>query len=246
MTDLYFLPVAAARPGRHVAATDPGRGGDRPGRRAAGADRGRHRGRRSDVRLLAPHHVAADRGRRDRAPLPGARRRRRRDQLLPADRVRSAGPAMALHPGRTWHRTAGSGRGWRWSSSTRAPRTSPTYGAPAPSAGSASRPKSCHQLPPADELWGWAHVQSSRPVDEVGGGGRPTIPPRCGRASSALAGCSPAARYRAALVNAFAAGADDASEPAWTSDGRHGGRPGRVRHVDVHDVGRRPATSSTL
>jgi hypothetical protein len=72
------------------------------------------------------------------------------------------------------------------------------------------------QLPPAAETWGWAHVQSSRPLDEVAA----AVEDEPSALLSRLV-CprlmDPGVRYRAALVNAFAAGADERAEPAWTA-----------------------------
>ena len=76
-----------------------------------------------------------------------------------------------------------------------------------------------HQLPPAGELWGWAHVQSSVPVEEVVA----TIESDPAALRSRII-CprrlEPGRTYRAALVNAFAAGAGEASEPAWSDSGK--------------------------
>ena len=66
-------------------------------------------------------------------------------------------------------------------------------------------PDQQHQLPPPDETWGWAHVQSSRPFEEVAD----AVEDEPSALRSRIV-CprlmKPGVRYRAALVNAFAAG----------------------------------------
>ena len=70
------------------------------------------------------------------------------------------------------------------------------------------------QLPPVDDLWAWAHVQSSEPVEEVTSAAKNNP----GALRSRLL-CprrlEPGKTYRACLVNAFAEDENDASVPAW-------------------------------
>ena len=73
-----------------------------------------------------------------------------------------------------------------------------------------------HQLPDPGEVWGWAHVQSSLPVEEVAAA--VTESPDALRSRIVCPRrLQPGRTYRAALVNAFAAGEGEASEPAWTT-----------------------------
>ena len=90
-------------------------------------------------------------------------------------------------------------------------------------------PDQLHQLPPASETWGWAHVQSSRPFEEVADAVEDEPSALLSRIVCPRL-MKPGVRYRAALVNAFEAGVEERSEPAWTAGARQGGRPGRVRH----------------
>ncbi len=69
------------------------------------------------------------------------------------------------------------------------------------------------QLPPAGETWAWAHVQSSRPADEVAA--VDTEPDALRARLLAPRWLEPDVTYRCALVNGFRAGADEVSEPAW-------------------------------
>ncbi len=84
------------------------------------------------------------------------------------------------------------------------------------------------QLPNPGETWAWAHVQSAVEFDAVA----KTVDSDPAALRSRLV-CprwlEPDRTYRAAVVNAFAAGTEDASEPAWSVGGGEA-------VLDVHDT----------
>jgi hypothetical protein len=216
MTDLFFLPTLRRGLVGQVTATDPGEGAIGPaevpmGLTVAGTEISKA------VHLLAPHHVASiapDQIVR-RYPVPGA-----------TDVETNYFPLIELGP---------PDLPWRYTPA--APGTHDRLrpwialvvveegvegiafiGAPGAVGRLSVSAEQLHQLPPADELWGWAHVQSSRPVDEVEAAvvdAPETLRSRliCPRR------VDPGRTYRVALVNTFVAGAGDRSEPAWTADG---------------------------
>ena len=103
-------------------------------------------------------------------------------------------------------------------------------------------PDQPHQLPPADETWGWAHVQSSRPFDEVAAAVEDEPAALLSRIVCPRL-MKPGVRYRAALVNAFAAGVEERP----SRRGRPGARSPSTSSSTTRGRSRRrprPATSS--
>jgi hypothetical protein len=227
MSDLYFLPTLRRGLARHVASADPGEGGLDAGQVPMGVTVAGTEARQ-DVSLLAPHRVgpiAADEIVR-RYPVPGA-----------VDVETNYFPLVEFRaPDLPWRYTpAGPGTNDRlrpWLALvvvedgaegivyTRAGGAVGRLGVAA---------DQIHQLPPAGELWGWAHAQSSRPVEEAAAAvddepdalrSRIVCPRRL----------EPGRTYRAALVNAFAAGAGERSEPGW------GTEPAVAAELTVYDT----------
>lgn len=215
MTELAFLPHLRRGLARQLTSPDPTSGGlDAAtialGLTVAGAPVGR------DASLLAPHRVAAlaaDEIVR-RYPTPGAREVE--TTTFPLAEFRA--------PDLPWRYTpaaAGShGRLRPWVALAVVEQNAD--GIAYTTLGAAGRltiaPDQLHQLPPAAELWGWAHVQSADAAD--------AIVSTAAAAPDALLSrivcprrLTPGTSYRAALVGTFTAGADERSEPAWEDDG---------------------------
>ena len=211
MSDLHFLPYLRRGLSRHLSLPDPGSGtlaaAEIPmGLTVAGQDVS------DSVHLLGPHHVAsiaADEIVR-RYPTPGAR-----DvewnffpliELKPPDlpwRYTPAGPGNhgRLRPWLTLVVVDESVRGVEYTAGGTLGQLSVT-------------PEASDQLPPINETWGWAHVQSSRPAEEVAAAveeSPETLTSRivCPRRME------PGRTYRAALVRAFRGGTEESAEPAW-------------------------------
>jgi hypothetical protein len=214
VSDLFFLPVLRRGLAAQIATADPGRGPIGPATVAMSATvAGTPVGQ--DVRLLAPHHVAmiAPEEIVRRYPVPGAVDVETTTfpliEFRPPDlpwRYTPAGPA-AHQRLRPWAALVVVEDGAEGIAYTATPDGRGQLSVAA---------DRLDQLPPAGELWGWAHVQSSRPVAEV----PDAVTGEPGALRSRIL-CprrlEPGRTYRAALVSAFMAGADDRSEPAWGS-----------------------------
>jgi hypothetical protein len=214
VSDLAFLPYLRRGLSRQVETADPGTGGLGPATApmsvtiAGGVVQ-------ADVGLLAPQHVQSiDPGQiLRRYPAPDA-----------ADVESNFFPLIELAaPDLPWRYTPGKPRArgklrpWLTLVVVEADADGIEYIGTTGAAGILRvDPEQAAQLPPPDETWGWAHVQSSRPFDEVAA----TAEDEPGALRSRIV-CprlmKPGIRYRAALVNAFTAGADEGSEPAWTA-----------------------------
>ena len=212
MTDLSFLPYLRRGLARHVELADPGSGGLGPatvpmGLVVAGQPI------QSVVGLLAPNRVesiAAGEIVR-RYPTPGA-----------VDVESNYFPLIEFGaPDLPWRYTPGKQgakerlRPWVMLAVVEADADGIEYTGTSGAVGVLHvEPDQLHQLPPADEIWGWAHVQSSRPFEEVAA----AVEDEPGALLSRIV-CprlmKPGLRYRAALVNAFAAGDEERAEPAW-------------------------------
>jgi hypothetical protein len=211
MSELAFLPHLRRGLARHLATRDPTTGGLEAasltlGLTVAGTPVSREAG------LLAPHRVAAL-GAGEivrRYPAPGA-----------GDAETTTFPLVEFRaPDLPWRFTpAGPGTHGRlrpWLALVVVERDADgiAYAAAGASAQLTVAADQRHQLPPADELWAWAHVQSSAPATEI----ETTVDATPGAVRSRIV-CprrlAPATAYRAALVGAFRAGAQERSEPAW-------------------------------
>jgi hypothetical protein len=222
VTDLHFLPSLRRGLARHAAAPDPGAGGLAAATvpmafDVAGTPVSR------DAGLLGPHRVAslAPEEIVRRYPVPGA-----------VDVETNCFPHVEFFaPDLPWRFTpAAAGtdgrlRPWLALVVVDTATEDIVYASGRLSVAATE----LHQLPPAAELWGWAHVQSSVAVEEVAAAveddpaallSRIVCPRRL----------EPGRTYRAAVVTAFAAGADEGSEPAWT-DGS-----GKGVELLVHDT----------
>src|SRR5262245_55113729 len=170
-----------------------------------------------DVSLLAPHHVesiAAGEILR-RYPAPGAVDVE--SNYFPL--IEFAAPDLPWRYTPAKHRAQGRLRPWVVLVVVEADPEGIAYTGTTGAAGILHvEPEQLHQLPPANETWGWAHVQSSRPFEEVAD----AVEDEPGALLSRIV-CprlmKPGVRYRAALVNAFTAGVAERSEPAWTAGG---------------------------
>ena len=212
MTDLYFLPALRRGLADHVAAADPGSGGLAAATipmafEVAGTPVSQ------DVGLLAPHRVASIAPEEivRRYPVPGAVDVE--PNYFPLVEFDAPDLPWRFTPARAG--TDGRLRPWIALVVVDTATEGIVYGG-----GTLSVPAAeLRQLPPAAELWGWAHVQSSVPVPEVAA----AVDGDSGALRSRLV-CprrlEPARTYRAAVVTAFAAGTAERSEPAWTDGGK--------------------------
>jgi hypothetical protein len=215
MSELALLPYLRRGLARHAGAADPRSGPLGPasvamGLTVAGSDVS------ASVGLLGPQHVASlDPGEIVRRyPAPGA-----------VDVETNYFPLIELRaPDLPWRytpaRAAGRGRLRPWLALVvvEADADGVTYMGTTGATGLLRvEPGRLHQLPPAGQTWGWAHVQSSRPFEEVAAAVEDE--PEALRARLVCPRLlQPGVRYRAALVNAFAAGAGEVSEPAWADE----------------------------
>ena len=216
MTDLTLLPYLRRGLARHLETADTGTGGLDAGVVSMSVtlagdpvDAG--------VSLLAPHRVesivAGEILRR--YPAPGAVDVE--SNYFPL--IEFAGPDVPWRYTPAKHRTQGRLRPWVMLVVVEADAEGIVYTGTTGATGVLHvEPDQQHQLPPPDQTWGWAHVQSPRPLEEVADAVEDepsTLRSRiiCPRLMK------PGIRYRAALVNAFAAGLAERSEPAWVASG---------------------------
>ncbi len=213
MTDLTFLPYLRRGLARHVTTADPGSGGLGPavvsaGLTVAGVPI------QGDVGMLAPHRVASIASAEilRRYPAPGAVDVE--SNYFPLIEFAAPDLPWRYTPGK--HRAQGKLRPWVTLVVVEADAEGIEYTGTAAVGVLRVEPDQQHQLPPAAETWGWAHVQSSRPLEEVSAAVEDEPSALLSRIVCPRL-MQPGVRYRAALVNAFATGDAERSEPAWTA-----------------------------
>lgn len=212
MANLHFLPYLRRGLARHIEAVDPGTGGIGP----AEADMGLVVAGQSiatTARLLAPHHVvslsAAEIVRR--YPVPNA------VEIEPNyfPLVEFAAPDLPWRFSPAAAGPHGRLRPWLALVVVEADADDIEYTVAGNGLGLLTvAPTRLEQLPPIDDVWAWAHAQSSVAPGEVAA----AVTASPGSLRSRLV-CprrmEPATTYRAALVNVFKRGPDERSEPAW-------------------------------
>jgi hypothetical protein len=214
VSDLAFLPYLRRGLAREVETADPGSGGLGPATAsmsvtiAGGVVQ-------ADVGLLAPQHVQSIDPSQILRRYPAPDAVDVESNFFPLIELAAPDLPWRYIPGKP--RARGKLRPWLTLVVVEADADGIEYVGTS-SAGGILRvaPEQAAQLPPPDDTWGWAHVQSSRPFEEVAA----AVENEPGALRSRIV-CprlmKPGTRYRAALVNAFTAGADEASEPAWTA-----------------------------
>jgi hypothetical protein len=215
MNDLHFLPYLRRGLGRRLTFADPGSGALGPAELQAGVTVAGDPVTQT-VGLLAPHRVAsidpAEIARR--YPAPGAE-----------DAEWSYFPLVEFRaPDLPWRYTpAGPGakgrlRPWLILVAIDIDAPDIEYISDAGARGILRvQPGGVPQLPAPAEAWGWAHVQSSLPLDRVAESADNSPESFLSRLICPRR-LEPGRAYRVALVNAFKAGAGERSEPAWTSN----------------------------